>query len=158
MTVIMIFFQVVDCGDPTSNITNQLQEFVSGSKPNPTTYSLSTNLKCKIGYRYTDGYAQKSITCQASGSWMSISSCECLLNNIFNSFGIILVFINEYSKGRPEKWENINLLFNYSGVLWRSNRKHYASKSNIRFGVEADHFQLFDIITSPLPSRHEVEW
>ncbi len=65
----------MDCGNPTSNVTNAMQTFSSGSIPSATTYLFVHTLKCLVGYRWTDGSATKTITCQADGTWSAVSPC-----------------------------------------------------------------------------------
>ena len=70
-----IRYIAVNCGDPTSNITNLFQEYVSGTKPNPTTYMAYTNIKCKIGYHWLDGSSQRTLTCQSMNIWEGNVPC-----------------------------------------------------------------------------------
>ncbi len=79
----------VNCGDPTSNITNMNNEFETGTKPNPTTYQSSSTLRCRAEYKYADGSSSKSINCQANGAWSSFTTCQSMLMIIYKLYCII---------------------------------------------------------------------
>ncbi len=66
---------VVDCGDPSMNITLQNMEYVSGSPPAVTSYLSSQVLKCQAGFRWSDTTTVKNITCQANQFWSPIPAC-----------------------------------------------------------------------------------
>ena len=77
----------MDCGDPTSNVTNMNHEFQSGSAPSPSIYQKTSTLRCRAGYRFADGFSSKVITCQANGAWSAFTACQgMLLFKLFLSY------------------------------------------------------------------------
>ncbi len=69
----------MDCGNPTVNITNMNNEYLTGTPPGPSTYQSTSNLRCRAGYKFGDGSASKLITCQANGAWSTLTACQGML-------------------------------------------------------------------------------
>ncbi len=65
----------VDCGDPTMNISLAKIEYLSGSSSGLLTYQSSKQLTCQPGFRWSDSFSVKNITCQANQIWTSIIPC-----------------------------------------------------------------------------------
>ena len=65
----LLNIEVIDCGDPSSNLTLKKLRYKTGSPPQITYYLITTNIVCDVGYRFDDGELVKNITCNANGRW-----------------------------------------------------------------------------------------
>ena len=70
---------VMDCGDPTQNISDSGLRYADGNPPNITTYMASANVSCRLGFIYTDGSFWKLVNCQANGAWTSVLDCQSII-------------------------------------------------------------------------------
>ena len=76
----IIPWKAVDCGSPTSNLTNLKQVYVTGTQPGLTTYQSTSAVVCIPGWIWSDGSAgSKTITCAATASWSTFSTCTSIL-------------------------------------------------------------------------------
>ncbi len=83
----------MDCGNPTTNITAKNLEYNSGTSPVPTTFSATSILKCRTGYRFADfSVGTKTITCQANAAWADVISCTSILLDLKLIYQIRLIF------------------------------------------------------------------
>ena len=67
----------MNCGDPTVNLSSNLQTYFTGSFPSQSEYLTSASIVCKIGYVWNDSSSVQIITCQANGAWSTIGQ-KCL--------------------------------------------------------------------------------
>ena len=65
----------ISCGNPISNLSFAKQEFLSGSPPSDFIYQINADIKCNVGFKWTDGTLMNTILCQATGIWTSYPSC-----------------------------------------------------------------------------------
>ncbi len=66
---------VIDCGDPSLNLTNLHQHYISGSVPTSTLILITTWVICDSGYFWKDGSLQKNLSCMANGIWNNLVPC-----------------------------------------------------------------------------------
>ena len=64
------YFKVIECGDPSSNLSNKNIRYISGSSPALNTFPNSVELGCVIGFKFFDGSLMKNITCASNGNWI----------------------------------------------------------------------------------------
>ena len=65
-----------NCADPTGNLTAWNVEVVSGD-PISLTYGTSIQVKCKMGFRWSDNsYSDKIVNCTTTKEWTYVPSCK----------------------------------------------------------------------------------
>ena len=74
----------MECGNPSSNLTIENQEFASGSPPASFRFGDLIGVKCINEYEYPDGSSSKTISCTAGGSWTQILQCQLKSMNNYN--------------------------------------------------------------------------
>ena len=65
----------INCGDPTSNLSQINKLFQSGSLPSLTNYLSTVQIVCTSGYQWSDT-SVKTMNCTASGTWSLIVDCN----------------------------------------------------------------------------------
>ncbi len=75
------------CGDPTAGLSFRKQILLEGpSQTSPPTEGAEWNVKCEIGFVWSDGTYQKQIRCNESGSWAFPSECQSIFEKNFYHF------------------------------------------------------------------------
>ncbi len=69
------FHAALNCGDPSTNLSVANQQFSSGSSPSSLAYQTSASVNCLIGFKWTDGSLERTISCLATSSWSSLIDC-----------------------------------------------------------------------------------
>ncbi len=69
-------FIVVDCGDPSSNLSITNKIYYTGSPPLITKYLQSIEISCAMGYLYLDGSFRKNQSCSENGVWLATIACS----------------------------------------------------------------------------------
>ena len=67
--------KVVNCGDPSANVSAMNQEFLTASPPSSTVYLTVASVKCIQPFTFADGGTSKNITCLATETWSQFSLC-----------------------------------------------------------------------------------
>ena len=66
---------VVDCGDPTANMSSQNLRTLSGSSPSATTFSSVLLIVCAPGSYFLDFSFNQTIICTIEGAWTELPFC-----------------------------------------------------------------------------------
>ena len=70
------YWKVIDCGNPTANLSNEYKRHETGSVPPFTYYTFTNNIQCMVGYKFADSSSVNTITCDASGKWTASPICN----------------------------------------------------------------------------------
>ena len=83
----------MNCGNPTANLTALNQDTVSGLTTQIN--GDSGTIKCKVGYKWTDGSLTKTLSCSASGTWNFPAGCVCMVNSFLSNkkLGALRIYI-----------------------------------------------------------------
>ncbi len=66
---------VMNCGDPTSNLSISYYKFNSGTTTSLFSYRSSELIRCTPGFVFIDGFQLHQMNCSANGIWSVVSSC-----------------------------------------------------------------------------------
>ncbi len=80
---LLISNKVLDCGNPTSNLTTQGKKYASNSAPSLTVFSVQTLIICDKGFIFIDMTVVNPSICEPSGKWSVTAECICIENSYF---------------------------------------------------------------------------
>ena len=66
---------VIDCGDPTANMSTTNVRHLSGSAPSSTSYASVLLLVCAPGSYFLDFSFNQTIACTINGDWTPLPFC-----------------------------------------------------------------------------------
>ena len=82
---LFIIFSAFECGNPTSNLTEQMKSYLTKSEPAVSSLSIQIVIICESGYKFSDNSMQNPSVCGSTGKWSSTPDCT----GILKSFVII---------------------------------------------------------------------
>ena len=94
---------VIDCGDPTANMSSQNLQTFSGSPPSVTTFSSVLVIVCAPGSYFLDFSFNRTIICSIDGEWTPLPFCGTYTCLSFSHFSIQFL-LNYFLFVSPSIW------------------------------------------------------